>query len=100
MSKNGRFSSVSRTVGVNRGDRSDRSKEIASETDLDLDHLDLERKYEISEFEALNDQLKTRPLRIKLDNSSEPVPIHHFELDKSGRLVPMGSTPSFKERRL
>ncbi|CAG8652527.1 16667_t:CDS:2, partial [Acaulospora morrowiae] len=90
MSKSARFPSVSRTVSV------DRSKEIARETDyLDLDQLDLNRTYTLEEFEIISDQLKNRSLEIKVD--SELVPISHFELDKSGKLVPMSPTPIFKE---
>src|SRR5271170_7628585 len=58
---------------------------------LDLDNLDLNRTYTSKEFEIISDQLKYRSLII------DDKPIHHFELDKSGKLVPMPPTVFGKE---
>ncbi|CAG8538741.1 15443_t:CDS:2 [Funneliformis caledonium] len=81
MSKNGSFSSVNETVGV------DESENIAMETDFDLDRLDLNRSYTLKEFEMINEQLKYRTLEIN------GIFTNLFELDKFGKLVPIPLTP-------
>ncbi|CAG8579763.1 14922_t:CDS:2 [Acaulospora morrowiae] len=92
MSKSIRFPLVSKTVSV------DRSKEITRKKDyLDLDQLDRNCAYTLEEFEIISDQLKHRSLKTKVDKSGEIVYINHFELDKSGKLVPIPPTPIFKE---
>ncbi|CAG8490936.1 13949_t:CDS:2 [Acaulospora morrowiae] len=58
---------------------------------LDLDNLDMNRAYSLEEFEIISDQLKYRTLII------DDEPIHHFELDKSGKLIPMPPTVFRKE---
>ena len=93
-----RFSPESGAVGVDKSKKSKKSKKIEREADyLDLDNLDLDRAYTFNEFEIINDQLKNRSLKIELDNSSEPVPVNHFQLNKSGKLVPMPQSPITKE---
>ncbi|CAG8626113.1 2895_t:CDS:2, partial [Paraglomus occultum] len=58
---------------------------------LDLDNLDLNRAYTPQEFEIISDQLKYRSLII------DGKPIRHFELNKSGKLVPIPPTVFRKE---
>ncbi|CAG8666657.1 10664_t:CDS:1, partial [Paraglomus brasilianum] len=53
---------------------------------LDLDNLDLNRAYTPEEFEIISDQLKYRSLII------DDEPVCYFELDKSGKLVPIPPT--------
>ena len=58
---------------------------------MDLDNLDLNRTYTPEEFEIISDQLKYRSLII------DGEPICHFELNKSGKLVPIPPTVFRKE---
>ncbi|KAL1922243.1 uncharacterized protein VTP21DRAFT_9782 [Calcarisporiella thermophila] len=50
-----------------------------------------DRIYTVREFEAINDWLKTHHLGIS------DIPIIHFELDSSGKLIPVSQTPVYIE---
>ncbi|KAF9347880.1 hypothetical protein BGX26_000671 [Mortierella sp. AD094] len=47
--------------------------------------------YSFEQFEVLNNWLKTHELVI------DKVPISHFELEETGKLIPMPQTPIYKE---
>jgi len=74
-------------------------RETTAKPGVDLHQLNLERRYTLEEFEAVNDQLKTKDL--ELDESSK----NHFDFHDhishfdyvSGYLVPMPETPIEKE---
>ena len=58
---------------------------------LDRLDLNLDRTYMLEEFEGINEQLKTQTL----ETGEEPVDL--FELDASGKLIPIPQTPFCKE---
>ncbi|CAB5309408.1 unnamed protein product [Rhizophagus irregularis] len=56
------------------------------EENINLDNLDLDRSYTVEEFELISKKLKFSSIEIKGQ------PVNLFELDKSGKLVPMPPT--------
>jgi len=76
------------TRGVVEQSRREGKSSVAKLDPLDLD---LDRTYTLEEFEDINEQLKTQTLEI----GEEPVDL--FELDASGKLIPMPQTPFCKE---
>ncbi|CAG8667100.1 8854_t:CDS:2, partial [Paraglomus occultum] len=76
------------TRGVVEQSRREGKSSVAK---LDCLDLDLDRTYTLKEFEDINEQLKTQTLEI----GEEPVDL--FELDASGKLIPMPQTPFCKE---
>ena len=73
--------------------------ETSVETGLDFSKLNLDRRYTLEEFEAINSWQKTKP--VGLDDSSKSRfesldHISHFEY-VSGYLIPMPETPIEKE---
>jgi len=67
------------------------SSPLVDISQLDLDHLDLDRTYNLQEFEYISERLKNHP--VKIDGKL----IHHFERDKAGKLVPIPPTTIYKE---
>ncbi|KAF0514293.1 zinc finger, c2h2 domain-containing protein [Gigaspora margarita] len=65
---------------------------IANGKKLDIDNLDLNRSYTLEEFEFINDQLKTRTLKI------EGQPVNLFDLNRNGKLIPMPQAPYYIEK--
>ncbi|CAB4446885.1 unnamed protein product [Rhizophagus irregularis] len=56
------------------------------EENINLDNLDLDRSYTVEEFELISKKLKFSSIEIKGQ------PVNLFELDESGKLVPMPPT--------
>lgn len=47
---------------------------------IDIDNLDLDHSYTLKEFELINEQLKTQPLKV------DGYPVNLFDLDRNDKV--------------